>query len=89
MIVTDVPPAISPVIGLIVVNEQVCAATVIESGAVPFPVAFVPVTMYSVFDCARTGRPLIAPVLVLSVRPVGSDGDTENDVIPPPVDVIV
>ena len=50
---------------------------------VPEPPLFVAVTVNAVAEIAADGVPVIDPVLVLKLRPDGSDGDIEKLVAVP------
>ena len=47
----------------------------------------VAVTVYTTAAEVTVGVPLISPVEVEKVRPVGSDGEIDHDVTVPPLDV--
>ena len=51
------------------------------------PPVLVPVIVYGAEEVTSVGVPEIAPVMNESERPVGSDGDTDQDVIGPPLAV--
>jgi hypothetical protein len=57
--------------------------------AVADPTLFVPVITYVVAVMVSVGVPVIKPVVVLKVRPEGSNPVSEKLAIVPPVDVMV
>ena len=57
--------------------------------AVAVPPVLVAVMVYEVEDVTAVGVPLMAPVVVSSDNPAGSDGETEYDTTLPPVEVTV
>ena len=57
--------------------------------AVAVPPVLVAVMVYEVEDVTAVGVPLMAPVVVSSDNPAGSDGDTAYDTTLPPVEVTV
>ncbi len=55
--------------------------------AVSVPPVFVAVTVYEAEDVTVVGVPEIAPVVLDSVSPAGSEGDTDQEVTAPPLEV--
>lgn len=55
--------------------------------AVSVPPVFVAVTVYEAEDVTVVGVPEIAPVVLDKVRPAGSDGETDQEVTAPPLEV--
>ncbi len=51
------------------------------------PPELVAVTVYTAEEVTVVGVPEIAPVVLDSVRPAGSEGDTDQEVTAPPVEV--
>ena len=61
--------------------------TTIVTDAVSVPPVLVAVTVYTAEDVTVVGVPEIAPVVLDRVRPAGSEGDTDQEVTVPPVEV--
>ena len=61
--------------------------TTIVTDAVSLPPVLVAVTVYTAEDVTVVGVPEIAPVVLDRVRPAGSEGDTDQEVTVPPVEV--
>jgi hypothetical protein len=55
--------------------------------AVSVPPVFVAVTVYEAEDVTVVGVPEIAPVVLDKVRPAGSEGETDQEVTAPPLEV--
>lgn len=55
--------------------------------AVSVPPVFVAVTVYEAEDVTVVGVPEIAPVVLDRVRPAGSEGETDQEVTAPPLEV--
>ena len=55
--------------------------------AVSLPPALVAVTVYAVEETTTVGAPLIWPVDVSMLMPFGRDGETDQDVTVPPLEV--
>jgi len=54
---------------------------------VSVPPELVAVTVYTAEEVTVVGVPEIAPVVLDRVRPAGSEGDTDQEVTAPPVEV--
>ena len=61
--------------------------TTIVTDAVSVPPVLVAVTVYDAEDVTVVGVPEIAPVVLDRVRPAGSEGDTDQEVTAPPLEV--
>jgi hypothetical protein len=61
--------------------------TTIVTDAVSVPPELVAVTVYTAEEVTVVGVPEIAPVVLDRVRPAGSEGDTDQEVTAPPVEV--
>ena len=61
--------------------------TTMVTFAVSVPPVLVAVTVYTAEDVTVVGVPEIAPVVLDRVRPAGSEGDTDQEVTVPPVEV--
>jgi hypothetical protein len=61
--------------------------TTIVTDAVSVPPVLVAVTVYTAEEVTVVGVPEIAPVVLDRVRPAGSEGDTDQEVTAPPVEV--
>ena len=61
--------------------------TTIVTDAVSVPPVLVSVTVYTAEEVTVVGVPEIAPVVLDRVRPAGSEGDTDQEVTAPPVEV--
>jgi len=61
--------------------------TTIVTEAVSVPPVFVAVTVYEAEDVTVVGVPEIAPVVLDRVRPAGSEGETDQEVTAPPLEV--
>ena len=61
--------------------------TTIVTDAVSVPPVLVAVTVYTAEEVTVVGVPEIAPVVLYMVRPAGSEGDTDQEVTAPPVEV--
>jgi hypothetical protein len=55
--------------------------------AVSVPPVFVAITVYEAEDVTVVGVPEIAPVVLDRVRPAGSEGETDQEVTAPPLEV--
>jgi len=61
--------------------------TTIVTDAVSVPPVFVAVIVYDAEDVTVVGVPEIAPVVLDRVSPAGSEGDTDQEVTAPPLEV--
>jgi hypothetical protein len=61
--------------------------TTIVTDAVSVPPELVAVTVYTAEEVTVVGVPEMAPVVLDRVRPAGSEGDTDQEVTAPPVEV--
>ena len=61
--------------------------TTIVTDAVSVPPVLVAVTVYDAEDVTVVGVPEIAPVVLERVRPAGSEGETDQEVTAPPLEV--
>ena len=61
--------------------------TTIVTDAVSVPPVLVAVTVYDAEEVTVVGVPEIAPVVLDRVRPAGSEGDTDQEVTAPPLEV--
>ena len=61
--------------------------TTIVTDAVSVPPVLVAVTVYDAEDVTVVGVPEIAPVVLDKVRPAGSEGETDQEVTAPPLEV--
>ena len=61
--------------------------TTIVTDAVSVPPVLVAVTIYDAEDVTVVGVPEIAPVVLERVRPAGSEGETDQEVTAPPLEV--
>jgi len=61
--------------------------TTIVTDAVSVPPVLVAVTIYDAEDVTVVGVPEIAPVVLDKVRPAGSEGETDQEVTAPPLEV--
>jgi len=61
--------------------------TTIVTDAVSVPPVFVAVTVYDAEAVTVVGVPEIAPVVLDKVRPAGSEGETDQEVTAPPLEV--
>lgn len=61
--------------------------TVMVTVAVSLPPVLLAVMVYEVEEVTTDGVPLIAPVEESRARPAGSDGETDHEVIVPPLTV--
>jgi len=61
--------------------------TTIVTDAVSVPPVLVAVTVYTAEEVTVVGVPEMAPVVLDRVRPAGSEGDTDQEVTAPPVEV--
>ena len=61
--------------------------TTIVTDAVSVPPVLVAVTVYTAEEVTVVCVPEIAPVVLDRVRPAGSEGDTDQEVTAPPVEV--
>tara|TARA_Y100000766_G_scaffold48771_1_gene38975 strand:+ start:836 stop:1126 length:291 start_codon:yes stop_codon:yes gene_type:complete len=61
--------------------------TTIVTDAVSVPPVLVAVTVYDAEDVTVVGVPEIAPVVLDRVSPAGSEGDTDQEVTAPPLEV--
>ena len=61
--------------------------TTIVTDAVSVPHVLVAVTIYDAEDVTVVGVPEIAPVVLERVRPAGSEGETDQEVTAPPLEV--
>ena len=61
--------------------------TTIVTDAVSVPPVLVAVTAYDAEAVTVVGVPEIAPVVLDRVRPAGSEGDTDQEVTAPPLEV--
>jgi len=61
--------------------------TTIVTDAVSVPPVLVAVTVYDAEDVTVVGVPEIAPVVLDRVRPAGSEGETDQEVTAPPLEV--
>ena len=61
--------------------------TSMVTSAVVLPPVLLAVTVYVAEDVTAVGVPLIAPVEESSERPAGSEGETDQDVMLPPLTV--
>lgn len=61
--------------------------TTIVTEAVSVPPVLVAVTVYDAEAVTVVGVPEIAPVVLDNVRPAGSEGETDQEVTAPPLEV--
>ena len=61
--------------------------TVISTVVVALPPVLVAVTVYVAVEVIAVGVPLISPVEVSKARPAGSDGEIDQDMTVPPLEV--
>ena len=72
-------------LGEYVIVAGAISLTWIVSVAVLLPPAFVAVTVYVAEEVTDVGVPLIVPFAVFRDNPAGSDGETDQDAIVPPL----
>tara|TARA_A200000159_G_C7179777_1_gene279055 strand:+ start:154 stop:420 length:267 start_codon:yes stop_codon:yes gene_type:complete len=70
-----------------VIEDGGAMLTWIVTTAVALPPVLVAVIVYVVDEVIAVGVPLIAPVELSNDSPDGSDGETDQDVTVPPLDV--
>ncbi len=73
--------------GLYVRDEGATSLTTMVTEAVVLPPVLLAVTVYDAEEVMAEGVPLMAPVEESSVRPTGREGETDHEVMAPPLAV--